>query len=261
MASAQAVTNGDFSAREQIAFTVIKYAGIGLALLVVGITFYAVSSEPGGTEPWRERTSILLTVFNATLPLIGTWVGTVMAFYFTKENFSTASQETRKLVESLSDQKLKSIMVEDAMLRQERIENSITLDPSSNEKGVATKDLLARLRPPVSRVPVFVHGSKIRYILHDSMIYKDKALHGGTMQDASGQQRDRTLADMLDDAELKALFTAVAVVPKSATLADAKSRMEGLANCRDVFVTETGRADEPVLGWITDRDIPVKGRA
>ena len=44
-------------------------------------------------------------------------------------------------------------------------------------------------------------------------------------------------------------------VPSTATLADAKREMERIEKCADVFVTQSGKKDEPVLGWITDNTI------
>lgn len=37
-------------------------------------------------------------VFNGLLPLFGAWVGAVLAFYFSKDNFQTASESVRDTV-------------------------------------------------------------------------------------------------------------------------------------------------------------------
>jgi hypothetical protein len=67
---------------------------------------------------------------------------------------------------------------------------------------------------------------------------------------------DLTLAHVLEQPEMKQLFeSSFAVVPKNASLAEAKAAMETKADCRDVFVTENGRRDEAVLGWLTNVDI------
>ena len=50
------------------------------------------------------------------------------------------------------------------------------------------------------------------------------------------------------------------LVISDATLADAKLVMDasrGVANYQDIFVTQTGSREEPVLGWITN-DIVLK---
>ena len=56
------------------------------------------------------------TVFSSVLPLFGTWVGTVLAFYFSRENFETAATRTQELVERLSpEERLRSTLVTIAM--------------------------------------------------------------------------------------------------------------------------------------------------
>jgi hypothetical protein len=37
-------------------------------------------------------------IFNALLPLAGTWVGTVIAYYFSSKNFETANQSMQRVV-------------------------------------------------------------------------------------------------------------------------------------------------------------------
>lgn len=39
---------------------------------------------------------------------------------------------------------------------------------------------------------------------------------------------------------------------REATLADAKSAMDSLPNCQDVFVTQGGTRNEEVQGWVTN---------
>ena len=42
------------------------------------------------------------------------------------------------------------------------------------------------------------------------------------------------------------------LVAETASLADARTKMLQNALCEDVFITRTGAAGEPILGWITD---------
>ena len=41
----------------------------------------------------HEASQLVLT---SILPLVGTWIGTVLAFYFAKDNFESASRATRE---------------------------------------------------------------------------------------------------------------------------------------------------------------------
>jgi hypothetical protein len=56
-----------------------------------------------------------------------------------------------------------------------------------------------------------------------------------------------------DDTDLKRMFeTTFATVAEDATLADAKIVMDKLPQCLDVFVTENGIRNEPIIGWLTN---------
>jgi hypothetical protein len=41
-------------------------------------------------------------------------------------------------------------------------------------------------------------------------------------------------------------------VKKTATLLDAKNAMDAMKECMDVFITENGKVEEPILGLITN---------
>src|SRR5205823_8752413 len=71
----------------------------GLIIVVAGIN--AIRA------PDQERTmtaffDIAKYVLGVLLPVIGAWVGTVLAFYFGKENFEAASKSAASLVRQLS---------------------------------------------------------------------------------------------------------------------------------------------------------------
>src|SRR5215471_8029519 len=73
-----------------------------LALGIVGISVFgivalsAVAIALSGSA--RADTSRL--VFSSVLPLLGTWVGTVLAFYFARENLQAATDSAIRTTES-----------------------------------------------------------------------------------------------------------------------------------------------------------------
>jgi hypothetical protein len=73
-------------------------------------------------------------------------------------------------------------------------------------------------------------------------------------KDRSASLDELTLEEVLTELpEVKAMFTGTAAfVGSEATLGEAKLAMNATRNCYDVFVTDTGQPQEPVLGWITD---------
>jgi hypothetical protein len=42
------------------------------------------------------------------------------------------------------------------------------------------------------------------------------------------------------------------VVSEKATLAEAKSTMDEIKSCQDIFVTKDGKPDDPMTGWISN---------
>jgi hypothetical protein len=104
-----------------------------------------------------------------------------------------------------------------------------------------------------SRVPFVSADDRLVYIAHRSMLDQFLARQVGRGQIA--RLESLTLGDVIrDQPELATIFAdAAAFVDRAATLGDAKAAMNKRSrDCRDVFVTESGRADEPVLGYVTD---------
>ncbi len=65
-----------------------------------------------------------------------------------------------------------------------------------------------------------------------------------------------TLEGWLADPALSTLFNnSFCVVASSATVEEARSAMKGIPNCKNIFVTANGSAQEPVIGWLTDVDL------
>jgi len=60
---------------------------IGL-LITLTILSIRVINSPDTTEKFKD----IKDLFGMLLPLIGTWVGTVLAYYFSKDNFEAASK-------------------------------------------------------------------------------------------------------------------------------------------------------------------------
>jgi hypothetical protein len=83
--------------RDHIAERVIFWSGLGIlatSVMVLGVAAYLKSTN---------LEQIANTVFNTLIPLFGTWVGLVIAFYFSNKNFNDAAEKTRDLVDQLSD--------------------------------------------------------------------------------------------------------------------------------------------------------------
>jgi hypothetical protein len=48
---------------------------------------------------------------------------------------------------------------------------------------------------------------------------------------------------------------AIAFVGSGAVVADARAAMRSVEGCNDVFVTASGKKEDPVIGWLTNTDL------
>lgn len=184
--------------------------------------------------------------------MLATWVGTVIAYYFSGENFERASNSVSKLLEQVTDQKLKNTFVADVMIAHGTMQ-SLILATNDNGSGVKMKTgVMDKFSNTVTRLPILDENNRLRYIIHQSMVFKFIAER--SMQGINPDTL--TLKDFLDDKNYKEIVSdTVAFVSIKGTLADAKSKMEAVHGCQDVFVTEDGTRNTAVKGWLTNVDI------
>ena len=70
---------------------------LALAILVgatIAITILAVITIVGDPSQAKD-------IFNVILPVFASWVGTVLAFYFGRENYEAANQQAQDLVQKV----------------------------------------------------------------------------------------------------------------------------------------------------------------
>jgi hypothetical protein len=195
-------------------------------------------------------------VFNIILPVLGTWVGTLLAFYFSRENFESATKSVANIAGRLTNMdKLRTVPVVQKMIPRKDI---TTLSDELNRKqgSLTLKEITGYMEEQrISRLPIFEDNWAFKYIIHKSAVDEFKSARvNNPPQGATIDSLARlTLGDMLAEEKYRRLFTSsVGITPVTATLADAKQKMDNIPDCDDVFVTETGDKREPVLGWITN---------
>jgi CBS domain-containing protein len=174
-------------------------------------------------------------VFSAVLPLFGTWVGTVLAYFFAKENFEAAG----RMAKELSPQEaLQGIPVNTIMTK------NVTGFKKDDKVDPVIKELLDK---KIKRLIVLKPDNTL-----EGLLYLDQVV-GYMYNIPEADRTTKTLADLLDKA--LGLSETPAFVAETASLADAKREMERIDNGKVVIVTRTGRADEAVLGLLTNTDI------
>lgn len=250
------------------------------SIIVIGlITLKSVAILDVPNSPISERISAIQSLFSTILPLIGTWMGAVIAYYFGKENFDAANKSVQAMVQKMitSDDKLKSIKVGDTNVM-------ITIDNISDNKAIRTKaddkimleaDLLGffETNKNIERLPIMDDKYVIRYILHKSLV-TDFALNikldkikipmpvTNPPTTAANKTLDLiTLDDLISNDGYKLSVTkSVEYVSKDASLLEVQNKINNSKYCQDVFVTEDGSATKPVIGWITNNKVQEMGR-
>jgi hypothetical protein len=230
---------------------------------------------------------ILQILLSAILPLFGTWIGTILAFYFSRENLLAANQTVRHLVDTItSDKKLQSIKARGIMIPVEKLKYKEYKTGTDDSKINLKQDFLDYIKTNgISRVILLDENKAAKYALHKSAIesfiaeqYLDlqskagattsaqgTATSGGGSSSSQGQPATNAVPPKaLTFADMKAsknehikdiLVNGVKFISEDANLSDAKVLMKNYPACNDVFITRTGSPTEPVLGWITDKTI------
>lgn len=236
--------------RAKIALWLI--AGSIVAFIALAYVFVSTAVTPQDKKDAGEK------IFMMIVPLLGTWVGTVIAYYFSGEAYEKASQSVSDFVKQVSEKKLATIPVQEAMIPKKSIACIILKKGEDGSKINLQEGLINKFKPPVTRMPVLDEKGIAKYIIHQSLIYKfiterTIAMAGKTPPfDVSKQ----TLKDFLDFKNMKQeVGTSFAFVSVDESLAEAKKEMESVENCQDVFVTDDGSSNKPVLGWLTNIDI------
>jgi hypothetical protein len=227
----------DGTTRQFLTLSIFLVSALGI--LALAVTTISLTGDAA------ERKENVRLVFAAVIPLLASWVGTVIAYYYSRENLAAATNSVT-LLAKVGAQKLDGIPVTQKMITKDKIDTK----PLSELEKLALKDVLAFLHAKSrQRLPVFDAKDSIKYIMHESMINRFI-----TEQVMAGKAAGViTFNDLVaDPVSSKTFVNSFALVPKSATLADAKQRLESMNGAEDVFVTENGKPDEAVIGWLTD---------
>jgi CBS domain-containing protein len=227
------------------------------AKIARNVLIVSISALPAlaGLVIWFDR-SAARDVFNMMLPVFAAWVGTILAFYFSRENFESAGRQVTEIVKQVTPlERLRSLPVTSHMIkRDDMIVFNLTAGKGVDAVKIVGDILNLMISSRKNRLPVLDENDRPRYMIHRSMI--DKYLAGKALKESArpGGLGALTLRDLLeDDADLRKMFeTSFAAVPEDATLAEAKFAMEAVTDCLDVFVTKRGTKNEPIIGWLTN---------
>lgn len=198
-------------------------------------------------------------IYSSILPLLGTWMGAVIAFYFSKDNLESAQRTVENLVSKVqsTEEKLRGILTKEVMISESRIASFI-YEKDKSDSDYSVKDLLNKIeKNEKNRLPIINYDGSIRYIVHRSIL--DKFLTNSIMalnKDPDQGSIETTIESLLTkNIEIQRLFNAFAIVKEEDTLETAKRFMETKYSCLDIFVNKKGDVNEPITGWVTNLEI------
>jgi len=213
------------------------------AVTVLGVTALVMI----GYVP-QERFSAVKDVLAILLPMIAAWVGTVLAFYFSRENYVADAQFNKDVLGLTLEQKLKSIPVSSAMIPISTADNKFVLKTPSQVKLKA--DLLATTADKTGRNRILIvdDNAVVKYIAHRSIVDKFVAERAF----AGDQVADLTFEALIKNPDYESWIASFASVNSSSTLDRVKALMDADPKCSDVVITADGQKGSPAVGWITN---------
>ena len=210
-------------------------------IATIGIALYCILTER------------LEFVGQTLLPLWSTWFGTILAFYFSKQNIDAANKSNETLLNKLSerDMQFASKSVSTVMKHFDQI---MTLNIEEDSEKSLPEIIENETFQSYNRFPIFSNKKDriLEYMVHRLVILK--FLY-------NEENRSKTLNQFLTEMKIQMeLKNSIGFVTETATLLDVKNEMDKHKNCKDVFVTKDGKGSSEVIGWITDNDIYTYGK-
>jgi len=265
-------TNSETS-QEKIAKRVSTIVLTGTCTLgALGMAMAIVDLVRGGSE----SINILQILFSAILPLFGTWIGTILAYYFSKENLMAANQTVQHLVNSItSDKKLETTKAKDVMITLDKLKYVLYKSGADDKINLKTDFLDFLKKENIQRVILLDENKVAKYVIHKSIIEgfiaekyfsqegtdpdnQDNPQPGDDQPTGTPTAKELTFADLKasSDPMIKDILeNGIKFINENANLSDAKTLIKNFKACNDVFITKNGNPDEPILGWITNKTI------
>jgi hypothetical protein len=250
-------SEGDGRFRIALARAVTTWALV--AILAIATLIIVVAGVNAIRVPEKEQRDqffdVAKYVLGVLLPVIGAWVGTVLAFYFGQVNFEAASKSAANLVRQLSPrEKLQAEPAGQAMMKINEV-TSFKIPSGNTEADITIRELIddgfeKDKSHPRQRLPILDNDGKGKYVLHRSTI---DAFIAPKKHPPDVDESTLSLKDLLEDSKVKEyLVNSFLPLGPDATLADAKDLLDKNPQCLDILVTQDGSKNGIVTGWITN---------
>lgn len=236
----------DAETRNKLSFVIIKRVLLMIAVLVAISLIVAVT---GG----KDRFDYVKDILSIILPLLATWIGTVLAFYYSRVNIESAAKQTHELINKLtSEQKLSGIDARDVMINMAGpgTEKLVIHEGTIDHVNLITDILNGILiKKDKNRLPIVDDRGVVLFIIHRSAI---EQFIVDAQNNKNFSREQLTLSAILEDGHWKIIFQSFATIRVDDKLYEAKKAIDNNKYCDDVFVTEDGTPGTPARGWITN---------
>lgn len=258
--------------RGVLATKLISYSFGVIAILIAALILLGIASATvwKTTDLGAAYRDVLDRIMTGILPLLGAWVGAIIAFYFGRENYDAAARNVRQAITAASGTALESIYVRDVMVPAARL---VAATMPGEKDAPLQGGILPRLEQRGLGRLVIVDGATAtsdnsppanaaaKGVVHDSVINRFIV----TRLAQNKPLAEITLGSLLADPDVaRLLSSAVVYVTPQMTLAEVRRKMDDAsrnasATVRDALVTASGKPGEPLLGYLTDIDLAEKG--
>lgn len=219
---------GDAASRNRLATIIIWLTFI--AIITLSVLYYFSDKSPANMEK----------IFSTLIPLFATWIGTVLAFYFGKENFDIAAKRYDKIIDHLSPDVLDDINVTQIMISSK----TMVFKDLEEIKDKNVKEIIDFLNEvKKTRLPV-LYDNEIKYVIHKSVF-----LDALNQNENSTNKELYNFQNFLSDSNYMNMATSFLTFDKTVILEKIRTELAKNSNIKDVFIIDENKK---VIGWLTD---------
>ncbi len=235
---ADSIPNSDEIVRSSIATQIIKYGTIVLGFVALTIVVTGLVIAYHNTDT-KDGMNLVTDVFHSLLPVIAAWIGAVIAFYFGKENFESASKQINNLVNKITPDQFKAVPAKQIMVDFA----TMVKYPNADASTLKFSDLDGYFKDDSSksRLPVVDKDCYPLFIIH-----KDE--YAKLTIDLTN--KDKLIKDFNEYGYNQS--KGFVIISENASLSDAQDAIKKISACEDVFVTKNGTEKEALMGWLTN---------
>jgi len=237
-------TEVDQTARYRLARLILFLASALLFGILFGL-FWAKDSETAKG---------LSDYMTGVLPLVGAWVGALVAYYFSQEQQRESERTLRELLSM--DGRLRTVPVTSWMILPE---NMVSLSWCGGLDELPVKEILSKMKKErVNRLPILDGAGRAMAVVHRSVV--ERYLVEQFLKPGTEIPQDLEFGGRYPDLKPFLPRQTFVVLPANATMANARNALLGCSDTADIIVTDNGRRDEPVSGWLTNALVMEAGR-